>query len=486
MKPTRCIWVLLAAAVCFAANGFAGNALDDARDLEQAGSFGKAEARLKLQLAQAAISADEQRKLEFAVDRLQRIRLDYPLTRDVLFEKLKNSVRDLTAKEFEQWIAEKRFDVRVIDGKEWFMVSSVGNLFWRYPELNPRRVLPPDESYEVLLWQTCHDIRAAALSGGKPYVLPKEFNVTMTVTVDANTVKPGETMRAWLPVPRRYDFQDGAEIISSSSPVKELAPETSTIRSAYLEQPAVSNGPTVFTLRYDYAARGVWFDVNPDKVAPFDGKDADVAKFTNEVAHVVFTPVMRELSGKILGGEKNPARQAKKIYEWIGANIKYSFATEYSTIPNIGEYCRAHGYGDCGQEAVLFITLCRLNRIPARWQSGWNTFPGAEDIHDWTEIYLAPYGWVPVDPYMSTFASRYADKLTPAQQQELRDFYFGGRDQWRMAANADHEQTLSPPKRAFRSDDVDFQRGELESGGTNIYFNHYHYALEVKEVAVKK
>ena len=224
------------------------------------------------------------------------------------------------------------------------------------------------------------------------------------------------------------------------------------------------------------------FEVDPDKVRAFDSTDSAIAAFTNEAPHVVFSPEMTQLSKKILAGEKNPARQARLFYDWIGANIKYSFATEYSTIPNISEYCRAHGYGDCGQEALLFITLCRLNGIPARWQSGWDTFPGAEDIHDWTEICLAPYGWLPVDPYMSIFATQYADQLNPGQQREVRDFYFGGRGQWRMAANADHAQMLMPPKKSFRSDDVDFQRGELECEGQNIYFKHFHYDFTVKEL----
>jgi hypothetical protein len=51
---------------------------------------------------------------------------------------------------------------------------------------------------------------------------------------------------------------------------------------------------------------------------------------------------------------------------------------------------------DCGQEALLFITLCRLNGIPAHWETGWTTGPD-KNMHDWCEIYLAPYGWVPAD-----------------------------------------------------------------------------------------
>jgi transglutaminase-like putative cysteine protease len=181
---------------------------------------------------------------------------------------------------------------------------------------------------------------------------------------------------------------------------------------------------------------------------------------------------MRALSQQIAGDETNPCLKSKKCYDWIAENIKYSFALEYSTIRNISDYCRGKGYGDCGQEALLFITLCRLNGVPARWQSAWNTFPGDKDIHDWTEIYLAPYGWVPVDPYMGLWAMRYATTLTA--------------DQYRIIANSDHSQTLTPPKRSMRSDNVDFQRAELECGDKNIYFDQYSYDLSLKEVRLPR
>jgi hypothetical protein len=151
-------------------------------------------------------------------------------------------------------------------------------------------------------------------------------------------------------------------------------------------------------------------------------------------------------------------------------------------LTNLSDYCLRHRYGDCGQEALLFITLCRCRGIPARWQTGWDIFPGALDIHDWTEIYLAPYGWVPVDPWAGIFATRYSPALRPSERRELRDFYFGGLDFYRMAANSDHSQALEPPKMTMRSDDVDFQRGELETTHTNIYFNHYRYNLNVVDL----
>lgn len=163
---------------------------------------------------------------------------------------------------------------------------------------------------------------------------------------------------------------------------------------------------------------------------------------------MVFTPALRALARQLVGDETNPYRQTKAFYDWIAENIKYSYAIEYSTIRNISDYCRARGYGDCGQEALLFIALCRVQGIPARWQSAWNTFPSSQSIHDWCEIYLAPYGWMPVDPYQGIWAMQYAFTLTPAQRREIRDFYFGGLDPYRMAANADHNQELTPPNRA--------------------------------------
>lgn len=471
------------AALLLAARVFAGTDLSQtARDLAAEGNFSKAAALLEKFIADTNTPVVERCQIAFELDRLERIRLDYPFTRAALLEKLQAAVRDVPPDEFQTWLAEKRFDVRMIDGQERFMVSSVANLFWRYPALNARRITPKDQSFQKALWENCVAIKAAAAREQTPYVLPKYFDVAMTITLDTNVVAPGKIIRAWLPVPRCYPYQENFELVASSAPVKTLAPETSAIRSVYLEQPAASNSATVFQINYHYATKGVRFEVDPENFLPWDANNLTIAAFTNEVLHVVFTPEMKALSQRILGEEKNPARQAKLFYEWIGAHIQYSFATEYSTIPNISDYCRTHGYGDCGEAALLLITLCRLNGIPARWQSGWDTFPGAEDIHDWTEIYLAPYGWLPVDPYMSIFATQYASQLAPDQRRAVREFYFGGRGQWRMAANADHEQTLVPAKKSFRSDDVDFQRGELECDGQNIYFNHYHYHFTVKEL----
>ncbi len=476
-----------ALACCLGLTAFTGfgqpAVVEQASQLELQGRFMAAANLLSQARADTSLPGAQRKQLEFELDRLERIKKDYPLTKEALFAALKKSVKDLTDDEFERWIKEGRFDSREFDGERRFMVSSVSNLFFRYAELESRRSEPKSPgAFERAHWEACRAIQQAARAEGRPYVLPKRFRHTMIVTADTDAVPDGETIRAWLPIPRSYPFQSGFKVLKTSSPAKHLAPDASPIRSIHLEQRARKGKPTPFKVEYEYTAHGVWFEVKPALVRAVDPADPALKPWLAEAPHVVFTPEMGALSQQIAGGETNPYLLAKRFHDWIAENIQYSFAIEYSTIRNISDYCRSRGYGDCGQEALLFITLCRLNGVPARWQSGWNTFPGGKTIHDWCEIYVAPYGWMPVDPYMGIWAMRYARTLTGEQKRLVRDFYFGGLDQHRMAANSDHCQDLDPPKRSLRSDTVDFQRGELEWGERNLYFDQYSFRLDVKEI----
>ncbi|HZV35508.1 MAG TPA: transglutaminase-like domain-containing protein, partial [Verrucomicrobiae bacterium] len=348
------ILVLILLAAGLAGRLLAQNIIvNEASQLELNGNFTQARALLQAAIDSGKTPRADLKSLKFELDRLQRIREDYSLTRNDLFDQLNGMIKDLTRDEFNKWVSEGRFDRRTIDGKEFFFNSSPNNLFFRHRELDARRSEPqepkrlPSERLEVV-----HAIKKAALAEKTPYVLPMTFQVTMTVTADADAAPAGQTIRAWLPIPRTYPFQYGFKLHSSSPAPKSIDAEDSSIRSIYFEEPAQAGKETEFKIDYEFTTRGVYFDLHPDKIKPYDANDDAVKKFTSEAPHVVFTPEIKALSAKIVGNETNPMLKAKKIYDWLSDNLLYSYATEYSTIRNISDYCRSHGYGDCGQQAL--------------------------------------------------------------------------------------------------------------------------------------
>ena len=113
-----------------------------------------------------------------------------------------------------------------------------------------------------------------------------------------------------------------------------------------------------------------------------------------------------------------------------------------------------------------------MNGIPARWQSGWaysEDVEGHDTMHDWGALYLAPYGWVPMDVTSGQLAS---------DDPALRWFYLGGLDAYRVAFNDDYSRDFIPAKQHERSETVDLQRGEVEWRGGNLYFDQWDYQFE--------
>src|SRR5689334_1143240 len=75
--------------------------MSQANQLELSGKFKEAAASLANALDSKTLPKSDRNKLEFALDRLERIKKDYPYSADELFSELKGSVKDLTREEFD-------------------------------------------------------------------------------------------------------------------------------------------------------------------------------------------------------------------------------------------------------------------------------------------------------------------------------------------------------------------------------------------------
>jgi transglutaminase-like putative cysteine protease len=450
--------------------------------LQEAGKLSEVEDLIRSQLAAIDPESARAESLRFELERTRRIRLDYRVTESRLWELLQENVEGITRDEFDTWLAEGRFDSKEIDGVRLFVGPSVANLFHRHYDLNPRRLKPLGKTWADFLNSHSEEVREEFAADPNNLLPERHFRIRMQNIVRPNEVPEGEQVRLWMVYPQDFAHQSRVHLETATpAPLFVNAPDY-PVRSLYFEQPSRGAEETIFEAVYTLSTRPRLIPIDPALVAAAPQSGPETAWFLREQPpHVQFVPELRELVDSIVGAETNPAIRARLIYDWIATNIRYSFAREYSTLHNISLYCYTNRYGDCGQITLLYMTLCRIAGIPARWQSGWVIYPHYQNLHDWCEIWLAPHGWVPVDPNygISTESPGFAH-LTPEARAALRDFYFGGMDAYRLVINRDHGFPHFPAKQHFRSDTVDFQRGELETAKGNLYFNQFRYRMELE------
>ena len=436
------------------------------------------EARLEIdhELARPGLAFFRQQALLFERERMNRIQLDFDQTREQVWSKAHALVPEVTEEMFARWESAGAVEFLEVDGKQWFFQRAADNLFRIHPEARTLKAKahPGASVTPAYRLRDIENILAASDRTGQRFNTPVTWRVTYSLTVKPGQVPAGETIRAWLPFPVSGGRQSDVRLVASDPPLTVPSPTNAALTSLYLEKPALDPQPTRFQVVFQYTAKGFHQPVDPAQVRPVPANDPGLAPFLVErPPHLVFSEALRKLSRQIVGTEANPYLKARRCFQWVGDHIPWASAREYSTLDCLPAYAMANGHGDCGIQTMLFMALCRLNGIPARWESGWTT-GSDQDMHDWCEIYLAPYGWVPVDV---TYG------LVKSEEERVKWFYLGGLDCHRLVVNTDHSQVLYPAKTFFRSELVDFQRGEVEWRGGNLYFNQWDWDFRVEEIS---
>ena len=437
---------------------------DECKSLIAKGEFAKAEAVLKQQNAPAhspqAVVIDSLRTIMSRMK--QNFRIPAAEGKALVEKVMGRSVSDA---DVQRWKNAKCIEYMVIDGKEMWMRKSERNFKLLNKELNPQVDM---EWYGEL---DKYAKEAEAYKKDENNVRDRRLiNITFTLDVDADAVPAGEKIKVWIPIPFENARQSDVKILKTSGKVK--LSEGSVHHTAYFEKKAVKGQKTHFEINYSYVVGEQSFTQSEllNRLKPYDVEKPDYKNFIEaEYPHIPKNDKYEQLARQIVGSETNPVLQASKIYDWIAANFPWAGALDYTIIPCIPDYVLNIGHGDCGQVALLYITLCRNIGIPARWESGWMLHPGALNFHDWAETYFEGVGWVPTDVSFG--------RTTHGQEQN--DYYKSALDVWRMAANEGVGGEFSPKKRWIRCDGVDSQAGEVEWRGGNVEDSKYSSELVV-------
>jgi hypothetical protein len=450
-----------------------------ALDLMKSGKFKAAE----MVLAASQGGAEEMRARSETFEIIRRTRFQYSLDMDGLVAKVRTSVPNSTPKEVERWARESGARFRMIDGKKCFYSREPQNIFLFSKAAQERRAKAGNAPVESN-WKLTDHLKAivdAAERSGNVEVEPVHHKVTHTLTIHSNApgVKAGSLIRVWLPYPQEYRQQRDVKLISASPEPKLIAPNAvdrnpvtgGAQRTVYFEQRVEDPAKEAeFKIVFEYTSFAYYPKLDEARVQPLP-PDWNRACLGERPPHIVFTPEIRKQVAAIIGKETNALARARRIFRWVSANVPWNAEDEYCIIPSLAIKGFTARRGDCGVQNTVFLTICRIAGIPARWQSGYETKPSHWGMHDWAEIYIAPWGWLPAD-------ASYGVK--ESEDPRIADFYCGHQDSYQLIVNLDWGRDLFPPKQSLRSEPADFQRGEVEVDGQNLYYDLWEARTEVE------
>ena len=457
------------------------------------------------------IPANLRKKLALEREILKRLPSEYPYTYREAVAKLQEPVPDLTEEEFRALQDQGKIDWIYVDGEEKFFErfvetllkvdlpimeraararenkeradracaenvktakarAGMGDAETRFPETrqNPAEsaaadaVQPPVSREKQTLLDVIRQIRE---EGRAEY----RFQIKASLRIKEESFRKGR-VTVHIPVPAKSLQLRDIRILAASSETYEAAPADSSQRALCFREDMQENHD--FWVEYSYVNRVDYVEMKPEEVQLVNpaeyGED-----LKEQLPHIRFTPYMRELAGRLTEGLENPLEKARSIYDYITTHVEYAFVRNYFTIENLAEYAAVGGRGDCGIQALMFITLCRIAGVPARWQSGLYTTPFSAGCHDWAQVYIAPYGWRYVDCSFGGSARREGD-------EERRKFYFGNLDPFRMVANSRFQQEFDVKKSFLRADPYDNQRGEAEYEDKGLGFEDFIWKAEIQ------
>ena len=398
-----------------------------------------------------------------------RIRTDFPYTLDEFFEKVSSENPNITKANFDRQVEKKYIETLEVDGQIKVHRKAPRNMNllnrdiskWQHRGWNANA---KDISY-------IDSILDPAKADGAAHRVVYRFSID----VPYHEALQGDTLRVWMPLPMETQRQSNILIRSVSHPDYELSDGRSVHNSIYFEVPVSNKGENAhieYTATFD--TRGEFFPTDEilAKMKPYDTNSEVYKKYTAfEDPHII---PLEKLAKHIANGETNPFLLSEKVYDYIVNNYPWAGAREYSTIGCMPKYVIEQGHGDCGQVALLYISLMRTLGVPARWESGWMIHPGDVGLHDWAEVYFEGVGWVPVDASFGRF--------TTSDNLDVVGFYSHGMDAYRLATNQGVCGEFCPPKRFVRSETVDAQLGEVETSRGNLFYLGWNSNLEIISV----
>ncbi len=398
-------------------------------------------------------------RLEMELGILQNLQERYTLCPEEALLIMQEKIPVMTAEELEKLRMEDKADWIYINGQVRYLDSFAATLCKAYPEVWSRTEAGDTSDYTLI----------------EDYIHGCEDNLERTahihirheVEIAPRALREGETIRVHIPIPRERAGITNFKMLRTSHTPSFISDSKAAQPTIYFEEIAAKG--QVFSVEYelDYTTAYHKLETRSEADMPQEASTACEEAFSSEnlmeeAPHIRFTPHLVTLCEKLIGGEVNPLRKARAIYNYVTTKMDYRFVRDYASIENLSEYCALNRKGDCGIHSLLFITLCRIAGIPAQWESGLEASPTYVGEHDWARFFIQDLGWLYADPAGGVLA--YVRK-----SYDRWNFFFGNVDPYRIPINDRFQHDFYPKKQHWRIDPYDNQCGEMEYEDSGVY-----------------
>jgi transglutaminase-like putative cysteine protease len=244
----------------------------------------------------------------------------------------------------------------------------------------------------------------------------RRFTITTTVTYSNN-----DNEKAWDLSGEDYAISlfmnnswQSVSLVENSLSLNSVRPDGDGNFLGFLNLPQLNHGQSVnYTVKYDIISKPRLLPSITEEQSQTLANIPDSLKDNyckKEGPWLIDDPYLKGNATKLAGNETRALSIVKKFVGFIAHNVTYNSAE----VPRYPNETLTEKKGDCDDDAILLITLCRILGIPAYLQVGCIFLLGSSESqtyweghvtsvlrqigwHGWAIVYIPPWGWLPVD-----------------------------------------------------------------------------------------
>ncbi len=260
--------------------------------------------------------------------------------------------------------------------------------------------------------------------GTKLYGQKRGYQIQYSVSI-SDIVQEGDTgqVTVWIPGVYKNQAQRSIEAVFDPNPMWENYKGLMMYQIKNIEPWIVYK----FTHTYWFERYTVETDINSQRVNRSYNTERKL--YTYYTDENIFTPVkdktISDVAYSVTKREKNPYLKAEKIYNYLIKRLEYDQNSD--TLSPLEAIAKRKG--DAYDYAILFTSLTRSAKVPARTVAGYLVYGNKQTRkHWWSEFYIDGVGWIPVDAALGDGMNITGLKLP----ENPVKYYFGNVDNQRI------------------------------------------------------